>query len=417
MRMSRFKLITVSSLGSIFEFYDFVVYAFFSNELADAFFPFHNTLNALMTTFGVFAIGYLVRPLGGIIFSHVGDKFGRKNNFSLSMIIMALSTLIMGLVPSYQSIGIGASFLFLVMRIFQGLSIGAETPGAITYIAESVDVNKQGLWCGIIFAVMNLGAVLAIVVHILLNHFLDQPALNSWGWRIPFILGGVLGFIGWRIRRSMRESFAFEKQQWKADIPLLVLLQYYPMRLLSAILVAMLAGTAVSLLYLYMPSYLETLLDYHYNIINLNLSIGLVLFTVLIVVFGYYSDIFSRKKAMLIAALGLFIFAYPVYDLLRLNHHPLLPIVFIVFALFVGLLMGNLPSFFARLFVTQVRYTGVALSYNLGVSITAGLVPIITTFLIKYTNATLAPVIVLMLACLVGIVGLLIMPKTFLKKH
>lgn len=411
------KLVTVAGLGSTLEFYDFIIYAFFSDEIARCFFPAHTMMASLIAAYGVFAVGYLARPIGGLIFSHLGDKFGRKNNFSFSLLIMALSTLCMGLVPTYAHIGVSASLIFFVMRIFQGLSLGAETPGAITYISESVRANRQGLWCSIVFAVMNLGAVLAIFIHIVLNHFLSQAALNAWGWRIPFILGGLLGFLGWQIRRSMQESFAFEQQQWRADVPVFTLLRYYPLRLVAAIMVAMLAGTAMSLLYLYMPSYLAAFLHYHYNIINLNLSIGLVLYTLLMVIFGYFSDRFSRKKTMMVASLGLFFLAFPVYDMLRLNHHPILPLVFAIFALLSGMLMGNVPSLFARLFVTQVRYTGVALSYNLGVSLTAGLVPMLTTILMKYSDPTFAPVVVLMSAALIGMVGLLLIPKGFLNKH
>jgi len=412
---SLLKLITLSSIGSLLEFYDFAIYAFFSHEIAINFFPASDKLSSLIETFGVFAIGYLARPIGGIIFSHLGDKFGRKKNFTLSILIMAVATLCMGLVPSYAHIGEAASAIFIILRLLQGLSLGAETPGAITYVAESV-TQRQGLWCGLIFALMNLGAVLAVAMHALMNHYFSRQGLMTWGFRIPFILGGVLGFIGWQIRKNMTESFAFKKQQWKPDIPLVALLQFYPLKLLAAILIAILGGTSVSLVYLYMPSYLQNVLHYHYNIINLNLAIGLIIYTVMTIVFAYLSDRFSRKKLIGLAAILLFVLAYPAYDMLRLNHHPVLPLVFVIFGVTTAMLMGTLPSLFARLFVTQVRYTGVALSYNFGISITAGLMPMLATIFIKYTNPTFAPTVLLMVAALIGLMGVLLIPRGFLNK-
>ena len=303
---------------------------------------------------------------------------------------MAASTLLMGLTPSYHYFGVAAAIIFFTLRLFQGLSLGAETPGALTYIAESVE-TRQGLWCSIVFALMNLGAVLAILMHVLLNHFLDATQLAVWGWRIPFILGGFLGFFGWFIRRRMKESFVFLQQQWKADVPLVTLFRFYPTKLLAAILIAMLGGTSVSLVYLYMPSYLQTLLHYHSNIINLNISLSLVLFTIMIIIFGYLSDRFSRKKMIATGAILLLIFAFPGYRLIYLAHHTMLPYVFGFFTIITGMIMGAIPALFTRLFVTQVRYTGVALSYNIGIAITAGLTPMIATIFIKYTNPVAAP--------------------------
>lgn len=413
-RPSLFKLITVSSIGSALEFYDFAIYAFFSHEISLAFFPSSSAITSLITTFGVFAVGYLVRPIGGLIFSHLGDKFGRKNNFSLSILIMATSTMLMGLTPSYHYFGESAAVIFFTLRLFQGLSLGAETPGALTYIAESVK-SRQGFWCSIVFALMNLGAVLAILIHVVLNHFLTAHQLAVWGWRVPFILGGFLGFFGWIIRRSMSESFAFLQQQWKADVPLLALFRFYPTKLLAAILIAMLGGTSVSLIYLYMPSYLQTLLHYHYNIINLNISLSLILFTIMIIFFGYLSDKFSRKKMIAVGATLLLIFAFPGYRLIYLAHHSMLPYVFGFFAIITGMIMGSIPALFTRLFVTQVRYTGVALSYNVGIAITAGLAPMIVTIFIKYTNPVVAPAVMLMVTSVIALIGVALIPKGFLE--
>ena len=276
-----FRLIAASCIGSTLEFYDFAVYAFFSSEIAQAFFPSGNHINSLVTTFSVFAVGYLARPIGGIIFSHLGDKFGRKNNFSTSILLMASATFLMGLVPTYASIGALGSYIFIGLRLLQGLSLGAETPGALTYIAESVP-QRQGLWCGVVFAFMNLGAVLAMLCHGIIDHLLSTQEFTAWGWRLPFLLGGILGVVGFIIRRNMAESIAFKKQQWKAEIPLIALFQFYPLRLFAAILIACLAGTTVALLYLYMPTYMQSILGYHPNIINLNGIYGLILYTIMI---------------------------------------------------------------------------------------------------------------------------------------
>jgi len=316
----------------------------------------------------------------------------------------------MGLVPTYASIGEWGSYIFIFLRLLQGLSLGAETPGALTYIAESIP-DRQGLWCSIVFAFMNFGAVLAMLCHGLVSHVLNAQQFTAWGWRLPFLFGGVLALIGYMIRKNMAESMAFKQQQWKAEIPLVALFQFYPLRLLAAILIACLAGTVIALLYLYMPTYMQSILHYHQNIINLNGIYGLVLYTLMIALFGFVSDKISRRKIIFASAIIIALAAYPSYFILHLQINLLIPFIFTLFAIMAAMLMGSLPSLFTRLFVTQVRYTGVALSYNIGVGISAGLAPLFVTLLIKYTNSIFAPAILLIIACFIGLLGAALVPR------
>nr|HAT8714218.1 MFS transporter [Legionella jordanis] len=183
------RLLILSSLGGVLEFYDFIIFAIFAGYISHAFFPLSNRLSGLMVAFATFAIGYLVRPLGGIVFGHFGDRIGRKKTFTISILMMAVATLGIGIFPDYEHIGMAAPIAVILLRILQGFSIGGEIPGAITYVSEAL-AEQKGLGCGIIFFALTMGIVLGSLVNALMNSFLSDSQMQAFGWRVPFVLGG-----------------------------------------------------------------------------------------------------------------------------------------------------------------------------------------------------------------------------------
>ena len=213
-----YKTLTLAALGGALEFYDFIIFVFFAAVVGELFFPadIPEWLRQVQT-FGIFAAGYLARPLGGIIMAHFGDLVGRKKMFTLSILLMALPTLAIGLLPTYSSVGIVAPLLLLLMRILQGAAIGGEVPGAWVFVAEHVPEKRIGIACGTLTAGLTVGILLGSVVATLINTSLTPQGIHDGGWRIPFLLGGVFGLIAMYLRRWLQETPIFlEMQQRKA---------------------------------------------------------------------------------------------------------------------------------------------------------------------------------------------------------
>ena len=187
------KILVLSSLGGVLEFYDFIIYALLANYISIEFFPTGSNITSLIATFATFTVGYLVRPLGGFLFGHFGDKFGRKTTFTFSILLMAVATTLIGFVPPYAKIGISAPIILTFLRILQGLSVGGEIPGAIAYVSESIP-EKKGFACGVIFCSINFGIVFGSLFHALLSSTLSQDQMLAWGWRLPFYHRWIIWF-------------------------------------------------------------------------------------------------------------------------------------------------------------------------------------------------------------------------------
>jgi MFS family permease len=190
------KALFLSSLGGILEFYDFIIYALLASFISKLFFPSGSAITSLLIAFSAYAVGYLARPLGGVIFGHFGDKYGRKKTFTISILIMALSTFIIGILPTYSHIGFIAPILLVLCRVAQGISVGGEIPGAVTYVGEIVP-EKKGLVTGVIFCFLIAGVALGFIVESVMLEIFDKQQMLSYGWRIPFILGGLFGIIAY----------------------------------------------------------------------------------------------------------------------------------------------------------------------------------------------------------------------------
>ncbi|AMO57434.1 MFS transporter [Endozoicomonas montiporae] len=405
----QFRLAFAISLGGMLEMYDFMVYAMMASYIAESFFPSSDPMTSLLGTFATFAVGYLSRPLGGFFFGHLGDRYGRKSTFTLTISIMALTTALIGCMPTYDSIGILAPALLVLLRLFQGFSLGGELPGAMTYVSETTP-GRSGLVIGILFMSFTLGFSLATFVHGLLTLILSPEAMSGWGWRVPFWVGGLLGGLSYYIRLRFDESglfMALNLVRQRQMIPMLELVRKHRRGFFCGFGIAAVCGSAVTLLGAYMPGYLTTLHGFSRAEVAWHSSLAYIMFAPLCLLMGLVTDRCSHKKLLFCSIVLIAGVCLPYYQYVS-SHEAELSRIMMVAAILSSFVIGTLPPMLVRLFPSEVRYTGVATSYNLGMALFGGLAPVSITPLIKAYGLALGPALYLIIISLVTLLILFI---------
>ncbi|ODN41325.1 MFS transporter [Piscirickettsia litoralis] len=405
-----FKIITLSSFGSALELYDFVIFAVFAKSIGETFFPHKNHSVELISAFALFAVGYLIRPIGGIVFSHFGDRIGRKKNFTTSIFLMAISTLLMSFVPSYQSIGMLAPLAFIFLRITQGFAIGGEIPGAITFVSEHIK-QRAGLACGAIFLFNNVGIVFASVAHSIVKIGLTPTETANYGWRIAFVIGGLLAIISYLLRSRLEETPDFSHAKESIHkVPIYQLLRNHFPSVIAGILITSLGATIVSVLYLYMVSYLDTINNYSVQHSETLTFIGLISFSLSVFIIGAISDYTGRKKLIFTGALIFILFSLSFFKTI-VEHRDNLAAWFILWGIISGLITGCYPCLLIELFPTNVRYSGVSFCFNIGFAVFGGLSPLIASLLIHLSGRLSSPAWVLITTSVFSVFGLTIIRR------
>ncbi|SFM19996.1 MFS transporter [Variovorax sp. OV329] len=377
-----YKTLALSALGGTLEFYDFVIYVFFATVLGGLFFPadMPDWLRQLQT-FGIFAAGYLARPLGGIVIAHFGDKLGRKRMFSLSIFLMAVPTLVIGLLPTYAAIGVAAPLLLLAMRVLQGAAIGGEMPGAWVFVGEHVPARRYGLGVGTLTAGITGGILLGSLVAVAINTHYSAADIHDWAWRAPFILGGVFGLVSVYLRRFLHETPVFkelaQRRSQDAELPLKTVLREHRLACVYVALQTWVLSAAIVVVVLYTPTYLQKVhhvpaaLALQANCLaTLTLTLGCVLV-------GWASDRFGTRAVMLVGWTGLFASSYLFYTSL-----PSAPSTLVWQYGLVGLFVGTIatvPIAGVRAFPAAVRFSGLSFAYNMSYAVFGGLTPVILT--------------------------------------
>ena len=392
------RRLLAGSVGNVLEWYDFAVYGFLAPLMGPLFFPDEDPLAALINTYGIFAAGYIVRPVGGVIFGYIGDRMGRKRALQLSIAMMAIPTVLVGLLPVHAQVGTLAAVLLVVLRLVQGVSVGGELVGSMSYLVETAPASKRGL-AGSWSVTGGVGGILlgSLVVTIFSGIF-GQEAMASWGWRVPFLAGGLIFFIGRWLRQSLEESAEFTASQDEDDnapSPLATVLREMPTRVLHLSTGILLYATAFYMLFVWLPAYLMHIVVPavpHAMVVN---SISMVLLLLTIPYGGHLSDRFGRKPVMLsaIAMLGLTI--YPLF--LVLDHGVLWQAACcqLFLAVLVGLIQGPVPAFMVECFPVRNRYTAIGLSYNITLALFGGTAPMVSTWLIRTTGDIASPALYL----------------------
>ncbi len=381
------QVILASFIGTSIEWYDFFLYgtaaALVFNKL---FFPMVNPLAGTLSAFGTFAVGFVARPVGGVLFGHYGDKIGRKSMLVYSLLIMGIATFLIGVIPTYHSVGVLAPILLVVLRFAQGIGVGGEWGGAVLMAVEHASEGKRGFYGSWPQMGVSAGLLLSTGVFALLSSFLSESQFIAWGWRIPFLLSFVLIGVGLFVRLKILESPVFEKlkeNQAESAFPIIELFRNYPRIVLLGTGMRIAENGSFYLATVFVLSYSESHLGLPRSIplVGVILSAIIGLFTVP----GYaaLSDRVGRRPLYLAGALFILFFAYPFFWLLN-SRSPVLMAVAIILVVNVGhdLMYGPQAAFLSELFGPRVRYTGTSLTYQLSSVLSGGIAPLIATALL-----------------------------------
>lgn len=388
-----YKTLSLSAFGGALEFYDFIIFVFFSKVIGGLFFPADMPVwLSQLQTFGIFAAGYLARPFGGVVMAHFGDLFGRKRMFTFSILLMAVPTLLIGCLPTYAVIGYFAPILLLFLRICQGLAVGGEIPGAWTFVAEHVPKDKVGLACGTLTSGLTLGIFLGSVVSIMMQSHFNATEMNSWAWRIPFIVGGIFGFIAMYLRRWLKETPIFLEMQKreKADIskklPIWNVLSDHLPQVSLSILLTWVLSAGIMVVIVTAHVYLQG----QFGFSEIDVSVSRLLATIGLAIgcvfYGYFADKFSIGKVISAGCLFATLTIGTFFVSLSFGNE-ILYITYPIAGFSVGI-VGAFPYYMVRAFPAKVRYSGVAFSFNISYAITGALtsflIPILANFFSKY---------------------------------
>ncbi|MDH5858795.1 MFS transporter [Lampropedia aestuarii] len=389
-----YKTLSLSALGGTLEFYDFVVFVFFSVALGHLFFPpSMPDWMVQLQTLGIFAAGYLARPVGGIVIAHFGDKLGRKRMFSLSIFLMSAPTLIIGLLPTYESIGIAAPLLLLAMRVLQGAAIGGEMPGAWVFVAEHVPAKNFGFGIGVLTSGICGGILLGSLVAIAINHQFSTDEIHAWAWRIPFILGGVFGLLSVYLRRFLSETPVFkELEATRAvakELPVKTVLREHRAASLVTAAMTWSLSTAVVVLILMTPVVLQKAYKIPATTAMQANCIATLLLVIGCAVFGWFSDRFGTGKALLVSWGGLALSTYHFFSSLPGISDGQLMLNYGVMGFFVGAI-ATMPIVGVRAFPPVIRFSGLSFSYNVAYAIFGGLTPVLTQMWLQHDRMAAA---------------------------
>ncbi|WP_322040756.1 glycine betaine/L-proline transporter ProP [Burkholderia diffusa] len=414
------RAVGAMAFGNAMEWFDFGVYSYIAVTLGKVFFPSSSPSAQLLATFGTFAAAFLVRPLGGMVFGPLGDRIGRQRVLAATMIMMAVGTFAIGLIPSYASIGIMAPVLLLVARLVQGFSTGGEYGGAATFIAEFSTDKRRGFMGSFLEFGTLIGYTLGAATVAILTATLSQEALLSWGWRVPFFIAGPLGLVGLYIRIKLEETPAFKKEaeareadersRPKQSFGTLLIEQWRP--LLQCVGLVLIFNVTDYMALSYLPNYLSATLHFNETHGLFMVLLVMVLMMPMTLYAGHLSDRLGRKPVMMFGCVGLLALSVPALLLIRSGGMLAVFGGMLIYGTLLSTFTGVMPSALPALFPTRIRYGALAIGFNVSVSLFGGTTPLVTAWLVDRTGDLMMPAYYLMGASFIGIVSVLALRET-----
>lgn len=363
-------------IAACLEIYDFTVFGFLHAAIHKNYLSFMDDSTAIIVTYAFFAVGFIVRPIGSLIFGYIGDTSGRKKALVLSVSFMGFASLSMSILPSYQTIGILSCYIIVLIRIIQGLSVGGEYSGAIIYAVEHFDKKRAGFVGGIVVA----GCISGVLLATLVSQIVQMPSMPEYSWRFAFLLGFGLSMVGYFVRKSLFETPEFLKYKSETEsLPLLNGIKKYFRECLGTILIAAANGTNFYLIIVFLPNYVNSTFNISFGYFPLITTSILVVFAP---IFSWYSDYIGRSKVLGSGLIGTAIWGYLGIQILSLYPSQMFAILFfVIHALFYSLQAGTANVFIVEIFPVKYRYSCAALCYSLGMGIVGGTSPVIAALL------------------------------------
>ncbi len=397
------KQILAISLGNTLEWLDFGLIIYMAPLIGGAFFPHHHDMTATFETLTVFAVGFICRPLGGILFGHFGDTHGRANPLRLSVLLIALSTILISILPSYKTIGWLSPVLFVLIRLAQGISIGGEYTGVMIMLVESAPKDKRGFITSFAATGANLGFLLATLLLVLLKMFLNPQAIADWGWRLPFLIAGLPGILILYYRFRLSETRVYSRLQAAhrlTAMPFVAVLTLAPKQLLIILGLTCMSSSFYYIFFGFMPTYLNLFVGIPLQSSLFMQSLLLVAMLLLVPFAGFLGDRLSRKKMLLLTASCIVLFAIPCFMLLvTANQGPIL-LAMMIATCISSLDQGNSLAAVVENCPENVRYSGIAFSYNLGMALFGGTAPLVVSLLQAKGGVLMPAYYLIVMACI-----------------
>ncbi|NQE50548.1 MFS transporter [Herbaspirillum rubrisubalbicans] len=402
----RRRAIIATVIGNGLEWFDFTVYSFFAVIIAKLFFPTGNDLTSLLLAVATFGVGFFMRPVGGILLGIYADRVGRKAALSVTILLMAVGTTLIGLAPTYDSIGLFAPLIIVVARLLQGFSAGGEMGSATAFLTEYAPERERAYYSSWIQASIGVAVLLGAAVGTFVTSSLDAQALAHWGWRLPFLLGIVIGPVGYYIRNHLEETSTFLDEKDRTDSPLKEVMRNFPRETSASFSMVILWTVCTYVLLFYMPTYSVKVLKLPQATGFIAGMVGGLCIMVLAPLVGRLADRIGRRPLLSGSAALILVLAYPMFA--YINSAPSLATLLIfqlVFGTLIAAYTGPILAAFSELFPAKVLSTGLSVAYNLAVTIFGGFASFFITWLIAATGSTMAPAFYVMIAAAISFIG------------
>jgi MHS family proline/betaine transporter-like MFS transporter len=399
--------------GNVMEWYDFGIYGYFATNIGHHFFPAHDAVSSLIAAFGAFAAGFLMRPFGSLIFGYIGDNRGRKVALTTSVAMMAIPTFLIGALPTYQQIGVPASVLLVLMRLLQGLSVGGEYTTSAVFLVERSVAGRRGFQGSFAPVGSCSGILLGSAVGAIVTTVLDRASVDSWGWRVPFLIGVTVGIAGLYIRRQLIDDEGTQAAQHSGASPLREAFRTERGTIARLIGLGAVGAVGFYMSFVYITIYLRQI-DHVAQSTALDINtISMAVLLLLLAPVGALSDHLGRKPLLLAATGGMFVLAWPLFWML--HHQDLFVILLgqIGFALLSAAFWGTAPTTMVELVPYRVRCTVLSVGYNTGMAILGGLTPMVAVYTITRSQYDLSPAFLLMAAALVSFIVVIRLRETY----
>lgn len=404
---SKSKTIIAGIVGNIMEWYDFAVYGYFAPIIGAHFFPSDDPTASVIAAFGVFAAGFLMRPFGSIILGRIGDKRGCKAALTLSIILMAIPTFLIGVLPDHAAIGVAASGLLVLMRLLQGLSVGGEYTTSIVFLVETCPQKRRGFFASWSIWGAVAGILLGSSVGALISNLLTPDQVSAWGWRIPFLFGICIGFTGLYIRKHVTAPDAAPEEE-RPKSPILEAFRNEWRAMLRIIGINVVNAVGFYMIFVYAASWLKEYAHYsRAEALDIN-SLNMLAMLVMIPIFAIISDKIGRKPILLTAVIGLLALSYPLLNLMHSGNEMHTLLGQFGFAVLIGMIFGVYPAAMVEMVAPRVRVSALSVGYNLCLGIFGGTTPLICTYLITKSHDDMALAFYLMAAAVVSLITLLL---------